>query len=195
MINLSVVIIAYILTGGQSRRLNMDNSSIQIKGKTLTDIIYQRLDSVFENSYVVGKENHFPLLPFIYDIKLVQCPLNGIITALDHSDFDWIFVIACDLPLVEASIINELYDNIKSNTHVVLPIVDDDLQPLCAFYHKSLLKKFDAAIGKGDYSLMKLLKQIEVVKVTIPIEDEEQFLNINYQEDLKKAEELLKILN
>lgn len=42
---------------------------------------------------------------------------------------------------------------------------------------------------------MKLLNQIEVEKVTIPPENVEQFLNINYQEDLKKAEELLKIEN
>ena len=186
---------AYIFTGGQSRRLHTDKSLVQLNGKTLTEIIHQKLSLIFNNVYVVGKKNYFPDFNFIQDIKPVQCPLNGIVTALEHNQKEWIFVIACDLPLVEASIINELYDNIKSNTHVVLPIVDDDLRPLCAFYHKSVLKKFNAAIGKGDYSVMKLLKQIEVVKVTIPIEDEEQFLNINYQEDLKKAEELLKIEN
>ncbi len=186
---------AYILTGGQSRRLNIDKSLVQLNGKTLTEIVHQKLSVVFNNIYIVGKENHFPDYNFVKDIKPVQCPLNGIVTALEHNQNEWIFVIACDLPMVKINSISELHDNINSSAQIVLPIVDDDLQPLCAFYYKSVLKKFNAAIGKGDYSLMKLLKQIEVVKVTIPIEDEEQFLNINYQKDLEKAEELLKIEN
>lgn len=51
---------AYILTGGQSRRLNMDKSLVQLNGMTLTEIIHQKLSSIFNNIYVVGKENHFP---------------------------------------------------------------------------------------------------------------------------------------
>lgn len=186
---------AYILTGGQSRRLHTDKSLVQLNGQTLTEIIHQNLESIFNNIYIVGKENHFPNFNFINDNKFVQCPLNGIVTALEHNQNDWIFVIACDLPLVEASIINELYGCITSSTQIVLPKVNNTLQPLCAFYHMSVLKIFNSAIGKGDYSLMKLLDQIKVVKVTIPIEDEEQFLNINYKKDLEKAEELLKIKN
>ncbi|NHZ85466.1 MAG: NTP transferase domain-containing protein [Planctomycetia bacterium] len=186
---------AYILNGGQSRRFNMDKSLVQLNGQTLTEIIYQKLGSIFNNIYIVGKENQFPDFTFIKDIRPVQCQLNGIVTALEHSHNDWIFVIACDLPVVETSSINDLYDNINSNTQVVLPNVNDNLQPLCAFYHKSVLKIFNAAIGIGDYSLMKLLDQIEVVKVIIPSEDEEQFLNINYPEDLKKAEDLINLEN
>ena len=184
---------AYILTGGQSRRLNTDKSLVQLDGKTLTEIIHQKLGYIFNNIYVVGKKNHFPDFDFIQDVRPVQCPLNGMVTALEHNKKEWIFIIACDLPMVKTNSINGLYDNINSNTQVVLPNVNDNLQPLCAFYHKSVLKIFNAAIGIGDYSLMKLLDQIEVVKVTIPPENVEQFLNINYQEDLKKAEELLKI--
>jgi len=140
----------------------------------------------------VGKENHFPDYNFIEDVKPVQCPLNGIVTALEHSQNSWIFIIAGDLPLVKPDSINDLLGNIKLNTQVVLPIVDKNLQPLCAFYHKNVLKDFNAAIDEGYYSLMKLLRQIELVKVTIPIDDEDQFLNINYPEDLERAEELLR---
>lgn len=184
---------AYIFTGGQSRRLNMDKSLVQLNGNTLTEIVHQKLSLIFNNIYIVGKESQFPDYNFIQDIKPVQCPLNGIVTALEHNQNEWIFVIACDLPLINAKSINNMYANIDSNTQVVLPNVNDRLQPLCAFYHKSVLNDFNAAIEKGDYSLMKLLDQIEVVKTTIPPENEEQFLNINYPEDLKKAGEIFKI--
>ena len=186
---------AYILTGGQSRRLCMDKSLVMLNGQTLTEIIHKKLSTIFNNISVVGKENHFLDYNFIKDIKPVQCPLNGIVTALEHNQNNWIFIIACDLPLVKSETVNDLFNNIKSNTQVVVPLVNDNLQPLCAFYHKSVLNDFNAAIDKGYYSLMKLLRQIESVKVTIPIEDEEQFLNINYPEDLEEAEKFLRTEN
>jgi len=184
---------AYILTGGQSRRLNTNKSLVQLNGKTLTEIIHNKLNSLFKNIYVVGKENQFPKYNFINDIKPVQCPLNGIVTALEHNTKGWIFVIACDLPLVNPVTINGLIDKVKSNAQVVLPIVGDSPQPLCAFYHRSVLNDFNDAIEKGNYSLMRLLNQIDIAKVIIPLKNEEQFLNINYPEDLKKAEEHFKI--
>jgi len=182
---------AYILTGGQSRRLNTDKSLVQLNGKTLTEIVHQKLSLIFNSIYIVGKDNHFPNYNFINDVKPVQCPLNGIVTALEHNKNEWVFIIACDLPMVTTSSIIDIYDSIDSNTQVVLPKVTDRLQPLCAFYHKSVLKYFNNALAKGNYSLMKLLDQIELVKITIPLDNEEQFLNINNTENLKRAEELL----
>jgi len=182
---------AYILTGGQSRRLNTDKCLEKLNGQTLTEIIHNKLNLLFKNIYVVGKENNFPDYNFIKDAKPVQCPLNGISTAIEHSKNDWIFVIACDLPLIKPGTINLLFDNIKSNSQIVLPFVDDTLQPLCTFYNKNVLIKFNTAIEIGDYSLMKLLGQFEVKKVAIPTEEKVQFLNINYPKDLEKAEILL----
>ena len=170
---------AYILTGGQSRRLKTDKSLVQLNGQTLTKIVHQKLILILDNVYIVGKENRFPGYNFIPDIKPVQCPLNGIVTALEHTQNDWIFIIACDLPLVKIISIYSLYNKIKSTAKVVLPIVGYNLQPLCAFYHKSILKDFNNAIDKGKYSLIKLLDQVEATKVIIPSEDEVQFLNIN----------------
>lgn len=186
---------AYILTGGQSRRLNTDKSLVQLDGKTLTEIIHQKLGSIFNNIYVVGKKNHFPDFDFIQDVKPVQCPLNGIVTALEHNQKEWIFIIACDLPLIRTSSINDLYDNINSNTQVVLPIVNNKIQPLCAFYHRSVLQDFTNAVAHGHYALYRLFDRFNVTKVQVPDNSKEQFLNINYPEDLKQAEKMLKIEN
>lgn len=186
---------AYILTGGQSHRLNTDKSLVQLDGKTLTEIIHQKLGSIFNNIYVVGKKNHFPDFDFIQDVKPVQCPLNGIVTALEHNTKEWIFIIACDLPLIRTSSINDLYDNINSNTQVVLPIVNNKIQPLCAFYHRSVLQDFTNAVAHGHYALYRLFDRFNVTKVQVPDNSKEQFLNINYPGDLEKAAELLKIEN
>lgn len=186
---------AHILTGGQSRRLRTDKSRVQLNGKTLTEIIHQKLRLIFNNIYIVGKENHFTNFNFIKDVKPVQCPLNGIVTALEHNTKEWIFIIACDLPLIRTSSINDLYDNINSNTQVVLPIVNNKIQPLCAFYHRSVLQDFTNAVAHGHYALYRLFDRFNVTKVQVPDNSKEQFLNINYPGDLEKAAELLKIEN
>ena len=182
---------AYILTGGQSRRFGEPKCLVQLDGKTLTEIIYDKLISIFTNVSIVGKENHFLKYNFVEDANSIQCPMNGIATALEHSNSDWIFVIACDLPLIKDNIISSIYDNIDMEKHAVVPSVDNQLQQLCALYHKSILKYFNSAIEKGDFSLMRLLNQSDILKIAIPFNDNEQFLNINYPEDLEKAEEVL----
>ena len=50
---------AYILTGGQSRRFGKPKCLVQLGGKALTEIVYDKLISIFMNVSVVGKENHF----------------------------------------------------------------------------------------------------------------------------------------
>ena len=184
---------AYILTGGQSRRLNTNKSLVRLNNKTLTEIIHQKLSSLFNKIYIVGKENNFSDNNFIEDINPIQCPMNGIATAQNHSNSEWIFIIACDMPLIKPNIINSLYDSINSNAQVIAPIVNNRVQPLCAFYHKSVFKNLCIAIEKGDFKLIRLLDKLEILKVTIPVCDEEQFLNINYPKDLNKVKEMLEI--
>jgi len=183
---------AYILTGGQSRRFTADKCLAKINGKTLTEIIYAKLSVVFDNVYIVGKDNPFSHINFVKDMNEVQCPLNGIATALDHSKSDFIFVIACDMPLVKNGTISNISKEVKVTSEVVLSVVDSQNQPLCAFYSKEILPKINTAIKKKEYSLMKLLDQLDVAKIAISNNDIWQFLNVNYPADLKKAERILK---
>ena len=183
---------AYILTGGQSRRLKQTKSLAILNGRTLTELVFNNLRLIFENVFVVGKTNEFPDIEFIPDLHAVQCPLNGIVTALEHSKDGWIFVIACDLPFVSSHIIKDLLDQIETGTQIVLPIIETRLQPLCAFYHGSVLDYFKNGINSKNYSLISKFENLSVKGIAIQDKDTKQFLNINYPEDLVKATDLLK---
>ena len=182
---------AYILTGGQSRRMRTNKSLVQLSGKSLTEIVYKNLNNIFKDVIIVGKENHFPHYNFISDLEPVQCPLNGIITSLEHSQNERIFVIACDLPFINSITINYLFNHFDLNEQIVLPKINNRLQPLCAFYNKSVLDHFKNAITLGNYSLISSFKQLLVNEVTLDNKYENQFLNINRPEDLVKASKLL----
>lgn len=182
---------AYILTGGQSRRFGEPKCLVKVGDKSLTEIVYDNLNTTFDDISLIGKENHFSQYHYIEDLHSIQCPMNGIATALDNSKSDWIFVLACDMPMINENIINDLYDNIDLDKQAVIPLLIDKLQPLCGFYNKSILGDFDESIKKKKYSLFKLLYQIDIAKIAIPLNLIKQFLNINYPKDLQKAEKLI----
>ena len=183
---------AYILTGGQSCRFGEPKCLVKIGNKTLTDIIYANLQSIFKNIGVIGKENYLAKYNFIEDLHPVQCPMNGIVSALEHTTTDWIFVIACDLPLIIDNIINYLYYKGDFDRQAVVPIAGDKLQPLCGFYNKSILDDLNESIKMKNYSLFKILNQLDISKIVIPLNYSKQFLNVNYPDDLKKVDVILK---
>ncbi len=183
---------AYILTGGQSRRLKQTKSLAILNGRTLTELVLNNLQSIFDDIFVVGKIDDFPDIEFVPDLHVVQCPLNGIVTALEHSKDAWIFVIACDLPFVSSPTIKYLLGQIDTGTQIVLPIIEKRFQPLCAFYHGSVLDHFKNGINSKNYSLISKFEDLSVKAIAIQDKDTKQFLNINYPEDLVKATELLK---
>jgi molybdopterin-guanine dinucleotide biosynthesis protein A len=135
---------------------------------------------------LIGKENYFSQYHYIEDLHSIQCPVNGIATALDNSNSDWIYVLACDMPLIKTNIINYLYANIFLEKQAVIPLLNDKLQPLCGFYNKSILDEINKSINREEYSLFKLLYQLDIKKIAIPINMKKQFLNVNYKDDLKK---------
>lgn len=179
---------AYILTGGQSRRFKSDKSLVKLGNKTVTEILYDRLISIFQNVFVVGKKVPPIDLPFIPDLNRIQCPLNGIVTALDHSNTQWSFVIACDQPLLQKETIISLYSHVSPDLHIVIPKTNDKLHTTCAFYHQYTLPVFVGALSRGEYVIYKPFDILNVKKVVIKNSDVEQFVNINTPEDLEMAE-------
>jgi molybdopterin-guanine dinucleotide biosynthesis protein A len=58
------------------------------------------------------------------------------------------------------------------------------VEPLFAYYSKSLLPAVERAIAGGDYSLNRILRGANTLRVTL--EDARALLNVNYPEDYEK---------
>ena len=174
---------AYILTGGQSRRFGQPKCIAEVKGKPLMDWVAANLKDVFSEVFQVGKQP-YGSLPFVPDISENQNPLTGVITALKHCPGDWAFVIACDLPLVNADIIQKLHNARDEKTIVVLPEVNGYLQYTCGFYHKSLLRTAEAELERDNPALYKLVKKTKSKAVIF--NEGKRFLNVNRKGDLEE---------
>ena len=99
---------AFILIGGKSDRFGSQKWQSIIAGKSVFDHIWDAC-SGFEHRFVIGKKKPNKLVkPFIFDELEIQAPINGLYTALKHSKTDWILLLSCDLPLIDADVFQVL---------------------------------------------------------------------------------------
>ncbi len=184
---------AYILTGGQSRRFLSDKSIAKLNNRTFTEILYDKLTLLANKTYLVGKDSSSHPFPFVEDKFPIQCALNGIITALNHSDTDWNFIISCDLPLIEEKTIQTLADLRTEEVEVVLPMIQQTPQPLCSFYNSVVLFNIQESLTRGNYRLRSIVDGLNTTNISIHPEKEMELLNINTVEDLKVAERIINL--
>ncbi|MCJ7690981.1 MAG: molybdenum cofactor guanylyltransferase, partial [Clostridiaceae bacterium] len=194
-----------ILTGGESRRMGKDKSSLILGGKTLLERTINLLSPFFgEIILSVSEENAYPE----YDHKKVIDkykgfgPLVGIYSSLLASDTNRNFIFTSDMPYLNGQLITFLLDY-PSNKEIIIPLAEGKIHPLCGIYSRSILPSLESLIKNnlpGDFiaagkikslSLKNFLdnQSVEYVDVEKGFKDykSELFLNINTMEDYEKV--------
>jgi len=184
---------AAILCGGKSSRMGMDKSRIKINGKLLIQLIAEELNSVFDEIILIPDDLK-KFSGFNYkvaeDLEKGCGPAGGIYTGLNAASSQYIFVTACDMPFVNTDYIRYMIDVIeKYNPDCVISRNGKWVEPLCAFYSKSLIDNFRQCISNKTYRLFEIIKDsniyyVEEEKVRGFSSEMEMFININYLKDL-----------
>jgi molybdopterin-guanine dinucleotide biosynthesis protein A len=181
-----------ILCGGKSSRMGEDKALLPFKNyKTLTQYQFERLKPHFKNIYLSSKTNKFDFLKseqrnenIIYDnISEESSPLIALKSILETIKSDKVFVITVDTPFVKISSIEKLIINSSMNNMTIA--VTSREHNLCGVYNKSCLPIINGMILDNNHKVGYLLKNIEIKK--IKFFDEDEFLNLNYLDDYKKA--------
>ena len=179
---------AFILIGGKSERFGSPKWKAKINGKSVLDIVWDACN-YFENRIIIGKEK--PDIfdrPFIQDTLKINAPMNGLYTALNNAKTDWILLLSCDLPLIDSKIFKKLWESRKENCDAVIPIANDKMQVTCGFYHKRIWGKLESEIEKGNYSIFKLLYNLN--SSFVDFGEDDRFLNMNTPEDHEAISDL-----
>ena len=180
MINAS----AYILIGGQSQRFGSQKWKVQIDGKPVLDHLWKKC-SDFGSRWVVGKDQPFELdKPFIADKLILRAPFNGLYTALHHTQSEWNLILSCDLPLLNATVIKQLWRKIHNhnNSYGVIPKTKKGLEPLAGFYNRRLISLLNSKLDNKDFSLQSLIENENFTIVTMD-SDKDAFFNMNTPDD------------
>lgn len=177
---------AVILCGGKSSRMGFDKSLLQIDGEYMLLRSVRQLKSIFSKVLLVtDKQSKFPTI--FSQVKILEDhypekgPLGGLVTALESVETQHLFLLACDIPNLNSTLIqrmaryNEAYD-------VVLCEQDKRLEPLFAFYRTSCLPVLQSQLATNDWRIRKEFDQL-VVKV-VALDSSFTLKNVNTPKEL-----------
>lgn len=189
---------AAILAGGESSRMNKINKdSIRIGNRTILERQLKVISTFFDDYFSVSKKKLTSDLPFVSDSYIQIGPLAGIHAALKHAKSDFVFVFSCDMPFINREIIGMMLDEIDFYpTDVIIPRHKDGIEPLHAIYNKSIIPIIENQIDEKNFKIRLLFNKLTVTYVDLDntVNPEWSFFNVNYPEDIIKAEEYAKQL-
>lgn len=201
-------ITSVLLAGGQNKRMNgIPKWELQVGNETMLERSVNRLKGFSSEILVVtGGEHQFNIDQFkdikinvVYDHTPYLGPLNGIYTALSHSNNNYNFVIAADMPFFSTDLSQYMYKIATENkAEIVVPVWKGNLQPLHAIYVKKVLPSIKSDLEQRKNSLIKwilnqhrtyFVKEKELEQFN---KDGKVFSNMNYPEDYHRVLEWMK---
>ncbi len=183
-------------------RLGRAKALERINKQSLIERTIDCLSIVSQALLVVTSQEQFRLVAaarlkgkVIVDIYPGKGALGGIYTGLASADSFYSLVVGCDMPFLNRDLLCYLID-LAPNFDVVVPRIDDMLEPLHAVYSRDCLAPIKELIDKdrlGVSQLFSLVKTRYVGKDEIAKFDPRclSFFNINTLDDLRKAKDLI----
>lgn len=188
-----------ILAGGKSSRMGTDKALLEFEGKQFITQIAEELSWFDEriiarggNSRLEGElEREWTVIPDFYPD---HGPIGGLHAALSACESDALFVVTCDMPLIESELVRELcnfmqetdFDEKRVDAYDVVISVGEGgkIHPLCGVYRKSVLPVLEEQILSGRNRVMEALKRLRVNYVTVDSPaGARQLANINTPQD------------
>lgn len=180
---------AFVLAGGKSSRMGADKGLMDFQGRKMIEHVLLSL-KISPRITIITENDDYKQFGFriCTDIYKNCGPLGGIYSALYNSNSDWNIVVSCDLPFVTSEFFELLLEKINgSSAHAIVPVHDNNIEPLCALYHKSCLPELENLILEKELKMHSVLEKLNTVYVKVPLEfhAEHLFRNINWPEDIR----------
>jgi len=188
-----------ILAGGKNTRIAEEKAFIQLEGgQPLIARIIEVLRGLFPEVLIVANRREAYLeyeLPVVEDLIKGKGPLGGIFTGLCLSTSKYNFVVGCDMPFIEASLVKFMVEGCE-DYDVVIPEIGGDAEPLFALYSKSCIAVIFEHLMRDNLKTREILDKLKVKRIgkkEIERFDPRRlsFFNLNTPADQKRAEELL----
>lgn len=139
-------------------------------------------------------------IPLIADRITESGPLGGMDALFHACTSPWLFVVACDMPFLNADLIRYIIGMAHEGQtqegfpQAIVPQYRGRQHPLCAAYHRSAHTEIERALREGRRSMHSLLQRLDVriigdeeIEGIVPRWTERSFVNINTPEDHDRA--------
>jgi len=199
---------AIILAGGVGRRIRgLDKPLLEIYGIPMLKHVMDAISHVCDEIVVsVGNDQQRMKVENILGDATVVCdalegigPLEGIRQSCKILSRDFTAIVACDLPLLDAAVIEYLFISIGPFDGAIPRWPDGKVEPLySAFRTRALAMAVEEAIRGGKRRIMDSLRplaiqyvpMVELAKIDPGLVS---FLNVNDEGDLEEARRMASI--
>jgi molybdopterin-guanine dinucleotide biosynthesis protein A len=191
-----VSVLGAVLAGGPSRRMGRDKALLDWEGTPLAVRVVNRLKEALPDVVVVAKRTG-PLedlgLSVVADALDLQTPLTGILAALREAKGRPVFVVACDMPFVNPSLVRRIVE-LGEGYEAAAPVHGGRLEPLHALWGPLAEQRIVRSIEAGDLAAHRVLEQLHLRRIEEeewrPIDPEgRSFANANTPQELERMHE------
>jgi molybdenum cofactor guanylyltransferase len=187
-----------ILCGGQSLRMGSDKGLLKLEAKTWAQTAIDKMaDLNIPVKISVNKQQYpeyaavFPADDLVTDNETLQLkgPLLGLLSCHFSFTTEDLFVLACDMPLMEPYLLTELY-----NTYLQQPGAgayvfsnNNEVEPLCGIYTAKGLSSIIRLQKNGQltkHSMKFMLEHLTVISIPANEEQKKCFRNFNAHAEL-----------
>ena len=190
-----------VLCGGQSSRMGSDKALLNTNGTAWAQLAINKLAALqIPVALCVNQLQHtayaavFSETPVITDIETLNLhgPLLGVLTAHLQYPVQNLFILACDMPLMETSVLVKLYElYLQTDAYDGFVFTnEEDPEPLCAIYCAKGLAAIAAMHKKRllkKHSMKSMIENLNICFVRVSKEQKKYFTNFNAHADLNGA--------
>lgn len=197
---MEIEVTGVLLAGGKSRRMGEDKRHLVVGEQTLLERGLAVLQSIFCEVLVVIAQDSPPLS---IDARVVRdlvpdCgSLGGLYTGLTQATTPYIFVVACDMPFLNQTVITQ-FTSRRGTADIVMARLADRLHPMHALYGKRCVPALEEMIRARQFKIQEVVSHsfLRVHYVTeadlLTIDPSgHSFYNVNTMADLEAARSLL----
>ncbi|MCL4460063.1 MAG: molybdenum cofactor guanylyltransferase [Chloroflexi bacterium] len=188
-----------VLAGGKSSRLGVDKALLTLgRDRPLLQHVIERLRGIGDEVIIVSNsaDHRQPGTILVEDIYQEMGSLGGIYSGLLSASFQHALVVACDMPFLNQGLLRYMAE-LPRDYDVLIPRVEDNLEPLHAIYAKSCLEPIHDLLREGNLKIIDFFPEVRVrylEETEIDPYDPEHlsFFNINTAAQLRQAEEIIR---
>ncbi|MGI5901766.1 MAG: molybdenum cofactor guanylyltransferase [Desulfitobacteriia bacterium] len=185
-----------LLVGGESRRMGKNKAFLEIEGQPLISRSLKILEETFAEVLISCRERELYSdfgFKTVTDVYKGRGPLGGLFSVLPEARFDYVFLVACDMPLLNKQAIYYLYEQCEDQDMVLVKDVGK-IHALHAFYHRRILPLVEKKIKDGELRLLDLLEEcsskiVDLAVIQNPLFRQlmiESLKNVNTPEEWEK---------
>ncbi len=188
-----------VLAGGKSSRMGRDKALLEIEGKSLLMRSCEVATNLTSEVYVLTawpdryRSTFSKKCQFMVEYNPGAGPLIALSQGLTQITTEWILLLACDLPLLDAQIIQHWATHLTAvppSTLAVVPYQNSRWEPLCGFYRQQSLSSLQSFIEHGGRSFQVWLNQIAVVPLSVGEREAVMLSNCNTLEEFEQLNKL-----